>query len=104
MFNKRESENMEAETSTAPHSFPNAANLAHLEKGSRLTVGATFPPLELVTRPTVDTAAAAYYTNRQQQTLRGWACHEDGPIRPIRINGRLAWPVAQLRTLLGVAK
>ena len=63
-----------------------------------------FPPLELVTRPTVDTAAAAYYTNRKQQTLRGWACHEDGPIRPIRINGRLAWPVAQLRTLLGVAQ
>jgi len=94
------------ETETATHSFPNAATLAHLEKGSqgnRLKVGATFPPLELVTRPTVDTAAAAYYTNRQQQTLRGWACHEDGPIRPIRINGRLAWPVAQLRTLLGVA-
>ena len=30
-----------------------------------------FPPLESVTRPTVDTAAAAYYLNRQQQTLRG---------------------------------
>lgn len=63
-----------------------------------------FPKLESVTRPTVDTAAAAYYTNRKQQTLRGWACHEDGPIRPIRINGRLAWPAAQLRTLLGVAQ
>jgi hypothetical protein len=29
----------------------------------------TFPPLESVTRPTVDTAAAAYYLNRQQQTF-----------------------------------
>ena len=94
---------MEADNATATHSFPNAAKLARLEKGRRLKVGATFEPLELVTRPTVDTAAAAYYTNRQQQTLRGWACHEDGPIQPIRINGRLAWPVAQLRTLLGVA-
>lgn len=62
-----------------------------------------FPPLESVTRPAVDTAAAAYYLNRQQQTLRGWACHEDGPIRPLRINGRLAWPVAEMRRVLGVA-
>lgn len=63
----------------------------------------TFPPLESVTRPAVDTAAAAYYLNRQQQTLRGWACHEDGPLRPIRVNGRLAWPTQKIRELLGVA-
>lgn len=62
-----------------------------------------FPPLESVNRPAVDTAAAAYYLNRQQQTLRGWACHEDGPLRPIRINGRLAWPTKKIRELLGVA-
>jgi hypothetical protein len=62
-----------------------------------------FPPLESVTRPAVDTAAAAYYLNRQQQTLRGWACHEDGPLRPIRINGRLAWSTQKIRELLGVA-
>ena len=61
-----------------------------------------FPPLEHVTRPTVETAAAAFYLNRRQQTLRGWACLENGPIRPIRINGRLAWPVAELRRVLGV--
>ena len=62
-----------------------------------------FPPLESVNRPAVDTAAAAYYLNRQQQTLRGWACHEDGPLRPIRVNGRLAWPTKKIRELLGVA-
>lgn len=61
-----------------------------------------YPPLEQVTRPAVDTAAAAYYLSRKQQTLRGWACLENGPIRPIRINGRLAWPVAELRRVLGV--
>jgi P63C domain len=38
-----------------------------------------FPPLETVTRPTVETAAAAFYFNRREKTLRGWACHEDGP-------------------------
>ena len=62
-----------------------------------------FPPLESVTRPTVETAAAALYLNRQPQTLRGYACHEDGPIRPLRINGRLAWPVSELKRVLGVA-
>ena len=61
-----------------------------------------FPPLELVNRPTVDTAAAAHYLNRRPQTLRGWACLENGPIRPIRINGRLAWPVSELMRVLGM--
>ncbi|RTL22973.1 MAG: DNA-binding protein [Burkholderiales bacterium] len=64
---------------------------------------APFPPLELENRPTVATDQAAYYLTRQQQTLRGWACREDGPLRPLRINGRLAWKTADLRRLLGVA-
>lgn len=61
-----------------------------------------FPTLESVTRPTVDTAAAAYYLNRKQPTLRGWACLENGPLRPMRVHGRLAWPVAELKRVLGV--
>ncbi len=64
----------------------------------------TFPPLEAVTRPVVDTAAAAYYLNRKPQTLRGWACLENGPIRPTRVHGRLAWPTSKLRELCGVAQ
>ncbi len=65
----------------------------------------SFPTLESVTRPTVETASAAFYLNRQQQTLRQWACFDGtGPLRPIRINGRLAWPVADIRRILGVAK
>ncbi len=63
-----------------------------------------FPPLESVTRPNVDTAAAAYYLNRRPQTLRGWACKEDGPLRPIRVVGRLAWPIAEIRRLLAVSQ
>lgn len=62
-----------------------------------------FPPLEHVTRPHVPTEQAAYYLNRRPQTLRGWACLENGPLRPLRVNGRLAWPVAELRRVLGVA-
>ena len=61
-----------------------------------------FPPLEQVTRPTVPTEQAAYYLNRRPQTCRAWACFENGPLRPFRINGRLAWPVAELRRVLGV--
>jgi hypothetical protein len=61
-----------------------------------------FIPLSHETRTAVDTAAAAMHLGRQPQTLRGWASREDGPLRPIRINGRLAWPVAELRRLLGV--
>ena len=47
--------------------------------------------------PTNEAAAAI---NRAPQTLRKWACLENGPIRPVRINGRLAWPVSGLRSLL----
>ncbi|RYE00993.1 MAG: hypothetical protein EOP50_02785 [Sphingobacteriales bacterium] len=61
-----------------------------------------FPPLESVTRPVVETASAAHYLNRRPQTLRGWACLDNGPLRPLRINGRLAWKVADLRRVLGV--
>lgn len=61
-----------------------------------------YPPLETVTRPTVDTASAAYYLNRRPQTLRCWAMNQH-PIRPLRIYGRLAWPVAEIKRLLQVA-
>ena len=46
------------------------------------------------------TDQAAAVINRAPQTLRKWACLENGPIRPIRINGRLAWKVADLQMLL----
>lgn len=60
-----------------------------------------FTKLELVTRPTVTTEEAAHYLNRKPQTLRSWASAEPtGAIRPLRIMGRLAWPVAAIRALL----
>ena len=62
-----------------------------------------FPPLDLETRPTVTTEQAAHYLNRRPQTLRIWACREDGPIRPVRVNGRLAWPVDAIKAALKVA-
>ncbi len=59
--------------------------------------------LEHETRAALPTPEAAFHLNRAQQTLRLWACNDSGPIRPLRINGRLAWPVAGLKKLLGIA-
>lgn len=58
-------------------------------------------PLNQETRTALPTSEAARHLNRAQQTLRLWACYESGPIRPIRVNGRLAWPTAEIRRLLG---
>ncbi len=65
-----------------------------------------FPPLELVNRPTVPTEQAAHYLLRRPQTLRVWACAETFPhgLRPVRLQGRLCWPVAGIRAALGVAQ
>ena len=59
-----------------------------------------FPSLEHETRPNVETAQAAYYLLRKPQTLRNWAHQNDGPLRPVRVHGRLAWPVAELRRVI----
>lgn len=64
------------------------------------TIQAIFPTLETVTSPAVPTLQAAYYLNRKPQTLRTWACFENGPIRPIRINGRLAWRVVDIQAVM----
>ena len=60
----------------------------------------TFPPLSLETRTHVETECAAYHLNRRSQTLRSWFCLGKGPIRPIRVNGRLAWCVADIQAVL----
>jgi hypothetical protein len=76
----------------------------HSSEARTGSTAAPFPPLELENRPAVGTEQAAYYLDREQQTLRGWACRTGtGPITPLRINGRLAWKTADLRRLLGVA-
>ena len=63
----------------------------------------TFPNnhlAHLVLPEVLPTDEAASVINRRPQTLRKWACLENGPIRPIRINGRLAWKVSDLHALL----
>ena len=64
----------------------------------------TIIPLALEKRATIPTREAAYHIDRAEQTLRLWACRENGPIRPIRIFGRLGWPVKVIKELVGVAQ
>lgn len=61
-------------------------------------------PLCVEARTAISTLEAAAHLNRAPQTLRLWACKENGPIRPIRVNGRLAWPVSEIKRVLGVAE
>lgn len=60
-------------------------------------------PLTQETRAALPTAEAAAHLNRSAQTLRVWAMRDgSGPIRPVRVHGRLAWPVAEIRRVLEV--
>jgi hypothetical protein len=61
-------------------------------------------PLAQVQRTHVETNAAAYYLIRQPQTLRAWHCHGHFPteeLRPLVLNGRLAWSVAAIKAVMG---
>lgn len=58
------------------------------------------PPLDQEVRAALPTNEAAFHLNRTEQTLRLWACKQSGPLQPIRVHGRLAWPVAAIRSLM----
>ena len=81
---------------------PSTATLANWEKKAPAIVP-QFPPLESVTKPGLTTKEFAYYLDRRPQTARIWACKENGPIKPARINGRLSWSTAETKRLAGVA-
>ena len=61
-------------------------------------------PLAVEPRATLPTSKAAFHLNRAQQTLRLWASRGDGPVQCLRINGRLAWPVEAIKSVLGVTQ
>lgn len=86
---------------TASHS--NAATITHPKKKAPNRAPADCVALAQETRVALPTAETAAHFNRQPQTLRWWASRRIGPLQPLRINGRLAWPVAEIKRLLGVA-
>jgi hypothetical protein len=51
-------------------------------------------------RTVIDTNEAAFHLGRKPQTLRKWAVYECGPLRPVRIMGRLAWSVADIMRIV----
>jgi hypothetical protein len=60
-------------------------------------------PIGEVRKPNLTTDEAAFYLNRRPQTLRLWACRESSELRPIRVNGRLAWRLSDVKSLVGAA-
>ncbi len=64
------------------------------------TTPAGIVPLDQEHRTALPTREAAYHLNRKMQTMHIWACKENGPIRPTRINGRLAWLVTDIKRVL----
>jgi hypothetical protein len=75
------------------------------KKPSPIRTESSFTPFDELTRPTVSTEEAAHYLNRKQQTLRIWATYQPkGSITPIRVMGRLAWRVSDIRELLNGGK
>lgn len=60
-------------------------------------------PLTQEARTYISTEEAARHLLRQVQTLRVWACYDNGLVRPARIGGRLAWPVSEIKRVMGVA-
>jgi hypothetical protein len=79
----------------AKKTLPTATEVTAAVKPSQ-----SHPSLDQECRSFVNTACAAYHLNRAAQTMRAWACMENGPLRPVRINGRLAWSVADIKRLL----
>lgn len=63
-----------------------------------------FVSIDLEKRAVVDTNCCAYHLNRTPGTLRLWAVKNNGPIKPLRINGRLAWQVVDIKRLLAGAE
>jgi hypothetical protein len=71
-------------------------------QGATMQETAKYPSIEAVTCPKVSTVLAAHWLGRQPQTLRSWSCHQNGPLQPVLVHGRLAWDVAEIKRLLQV--
>jgi hypothetical protein len=103
MFNDTEC----TEVNPTPPTFARRKTLVRLEGvlGPEDAAKPTFiaPSLAAETREVLPTREAAHHLNRAEQTLRTWAMRDgSGPLRPIRINGRLAWRVSDIKRVLGV--
>ena len=92
---------MEKATETSPAKAAVPTSIA----GAMRRQQALYPPLETVTKPNLTTRELSYYSDLAEQTWRVKACYDTAPdgLRPLRICGRLAWPTAGAKKLLGVS-
>jgi hypothetical protein len=60
----------------------------------------TYPRLEEIDEPTLDTKTAAHFLGLEENTLRKWHCYEVGLLQPIKIGNKLRWPIGEIRKLL----
>lgn len=88
---------------TAPYTSKRQSRHQAQVRGPRAANDDLFVPLDQEKRLTVSTRVAAIHLDRAIHTLHVWACDESGPIRPLRVHRRLAWRVADIKKLLGVA-
>lgn len=58
-------------------------------------------PLNQERREILPTGEAARHLNKADQTMRKWACLQNGPIRPVKVGGRLGWRTSDIRRLVG---
>lgn len=67
---------------------------------------AGFVPLDHEARTHVPTDVLCHHIHRRPQTVRAWASAETYPpeLKPLRVRGRLMWPVAGIKAVLGVGK
>jgi predicted XRE-type DNA-binding protein len=86
-----------------PNVTAQQAGASPTQARTRSATNATWPIHLLESRTHLTTEQAAQLLGRQCQTLRVWACYESkAPLRPVRVNGRLAWPVGDIAQLLGL--
>ena len=79
---------------------PSVPDIKTLAKGTTMLSNPTLAELITAGCTLLDTNEAASSIRFQPQTLRKWACYDNGPIRPVRIAGRLRWRVSDLFSLV----
>lgn len=56
--------------------------------------------VQLGVAETVTTNEAAALLGLRPQSLFRWSCNGTGPIKPVRVGGRLRWRLADIRAVL----
>jgi len=88
--------------SESPETITHSPQARHQSEQQTFSLPIDFLPLGQETRTHVSTKVMCVHLDRKEQTARGWACHEDGPLRPIRVHMKLMWPVSEIKRLLGM--